>query len=75
MQLAIQATDGKPEDLAGVVVDNTKANRNAVVLLEERNPTWIALGCQAYALNWLFKEYAHKDSCRYGWLLHWLACI
>jgi hypothetical protein len=51
------------EKILGVVLDNPRANRNALEMLEARHTTWICLGCQAHALSLLVKDLANPDKC------------
>ncbi len=60
----MEATNGKPEDLLGAIMDNAPANRSAMRLLEVKMPTWIAIGCIAHALNLLFKDWANEAKCK-----------
>lgn len=55
-ELAQRLTDGKLDKLAGVIMDNTSANRKAMGLLEQRQPQWLAIGCQAHALDLFLKD-------------------
>lgn len=59
LQLADEVTGGKPETVLGYIMDNTKANRNAMILLEERDPQKMAFGCHAHGFNLLFKDWGH----------------
>jgi len=40
------------------VLDNTKANRAALVLLQRMCPQWIAIGCTAHSIALIFKDFA-----------------
>lgn len=57
---AEQLTGGDMKKLLGIIMDNTKANRNAMVILEELQPYWLLLGCVAHGLNVLCKDLANK---------------
>jgi hypothetical protein len=56
--LAEELIGGKPELLIGFLMDNTKANRKAQDMLEEHEPRWLAIGCQAHGLLLLIKDLA-----------------
>ena len=45
----------------GVILDNPKANRNALEELERRYPTWVCMGCQDHGLNLLMKDLMKRD--------------
>ena len=49
-------TDGKPERLAGFLLDNTKANWAAMKILQEEHPEWIMRGCIAHGLSLAMKD-------------------
>jgi hypothetical protein len=55
---AEEVTGGKPELPIGGLMDNTKANRKAEGMLEEHEPRWLAIGCQAHGLSQLIKHLA-----------------
>jgi hypothetical protein len=57
-----EVTGNRPERLLGVLQDNTKANRAALVLLEEWCPLLINLGCQAHGLSLLLKDLGKNPS-------------
>ena len=44
--------------ILGYVLDNTKANRAALTLLEQFCPQWIVLGCTAHSIALVFKDFA-----------------
>jgi hypothetical protein len=47
---------GRPEeDFLGLIIDNTKANRNALSLLQKRFPRAILLGCADHGLDLVLK--------------------
>ncbi len=60
-EVAHDITDGQPERLLGVTMDNTKANRNAIHRLEKLFPTWVNVGCQAHGLALLIKDLANAN--------------
>jgi hypothetical protein len=49
--------------LLDLVLDNAKANRSAMRMLEEIYPRWIMVGCNAHALNLLLKVLATDSWC------------
>ena len=49
--------------LLGFVMDNPKANRNALAALELKYPRCVGLGCQAHSLNLLCKDMANTAKC------------
>jgi hypothetical protein len=54
---------GGADNLLGVVMDNTKANRSALKKLKDKFPRWLTLGCNAHALNLIFKDLANESRC------------
>lgn len=44
------------QKLCGVVMDNTKANKKAGALLEDKHKNWFTHGCVCHALNLLVKD-------------------
>jgi hypothetical protein len=56
--LAEEVTGGEPELPIGVLMNNIKANRKAEGMLEEHDPHWLAIGCQAHGLSLLIKDLA-----------------
>eukprot|EP00955_Chlamydomonas_euryale_P033452 347728-Chlamydomonas_euryale.AAC.1 len=44
----------------GVVMDNAAANSSGMNLLSEKHPEWVVVGCQAHALNLLFKDLVYE---------------
>lgn len=63
LEMAQEVTQGDPAKILGVVMDNPKANRLALKLLQDAHPTWICLGCQAHALNLLCKDLITEKFC------------
>jgi hypothetical protein len=63
---AAELTKGDLAKILGVVLDNPKANRKALRLLQEEHPMWICLGCQAHALNLLCKDLANTKGASKG---------
>jgi hypothetical protein len=57
-----EVTNNRPERLLGVLQDDTKTNRAALVLLEELCPQLINLGCQAHGLSLLLKDLGKNPS-------------
>jgi hypothetical protein len=51
-----EATNGKPERVTHVLMDNTSPNRNAQAKFEEEFPTLVGLGCQAHGLDLHIKD-------------------
>jgi hypothetical protein len=51
------------EKILGVVLDNPRANRNALEMLEAKHSTWICIGCQAHALSLLIKDLGNPKKC------------
>lgn len=49
-------TGGQLDRIIGFLMDNTQANRNALLLLERVNPLWLGIGCQAHGLSLLCKD-------------------
>jgi hypothetical protein len=45
----------------GTVMDNTSTNMAASAQLEQKHPSWLALGCVVHALNLLFKDMAKQS--------------
>lgn len=64
--LADDITQGQPDRLLGVLLDNTKANRKALKELEEQHRTWLGLGCQAHALSLLLKDLANPSKAKWA---------
>jgi hypothetical protein len=60
--LATEVTEGKPEELGGVLMDNTATNRLAMAQLELLHPQQLCMGCSAHALNLLFKDLAKQPA-------------
>lgn len=56
VQLAEDLLPGKATNLLGVIMDNTKANRNALGILKAKFPKWLTLGCAAHALALVIKD-------------------
>lgn len=67
------------ERLCGWVIDNTKANWNAMLELEIEFPHWIMRGCFCHGLNLLMKDFAKvkrfsgSGGAKKASGLHWLA--
>lgn len=59
-KLAAEVTKNQLSKLLGVVMDNTKANRAAGVIMNERHPEWLVVGCYAHALSLLLKDFKEK---------------
>eukprot|EP00798_Chlamydomonas_sp_ICE-L_P012776 gene12776-16033_t len=51
------------EELIGFIMDNTKANANAMKMLEEQNPAWVCIGCGAHAFALIFKDFNKLLKC------------
>lgn len=51
-------TGGDPSRLAGWLLDNTKANWTAMMLLQDKYPEWIMRGCLAHGLSLAMKDFA-----------------
>ena len=82
LEMAKEVTRGDWTKILGVVMDNPKANRKALRLLQEEHPSWICLGCQAHSLNLLCKvcvDVGGMLACGYGMQLatvwSWSACM
>jgi hypothetical protein len=54
---AKQMTGGKPERLAGWLLDNTKANWSAMQHLQRQYPEWVMRGCLAHGLSLAMKDF------------------
>jgi hypothetical protein len=54
-------TNSQPSRLVGLLLDNTKANRAALLKLEEWCPQLLGVGCQAHGLSLFIKD-AAKDN-------------
>jgi hypothetical protein len=50
------------ERLVGWVVDNTKANWRAMLMLQEERPAWIMRGCFAHSIALLMKDFCKFSS-------------
>jgi hypothetical protein len=61
-QLAAELTKDTDAELAGMLMDNTKANRAAMHLLRCKHPEWVFIGCQGHALSLLLKDFAGKST-------------
>ena len=62
----IQAAMGSGARCSGFIMDNTRANRNAMALMEAAQPQMCCIGCAAHALSLLMKDYGK----RFPWLGH-----
>jgi hypothetical protein len=61
-ELMLEVTAGDQHRLLGFVMDNTKANRAAMVLLSNEFKHLINIGCQAHGLSLMIKDMAKDKS-------------
>ena len=58
---AIEMSGGDPKRFAGWILDNTKANWGAMMIMTERHPQWINRGCIAHGLSLAMKDFTKYE--------------